>query len=119
MYKYKAFVERVIDGDTAEVIFDLGFNLALFGKIRLKGVNAPEVKGETAEAGKKATEFLRGLIEGKTIFARTYGKDKYGRWLADVYVDGEYVNKKLIDSGNAKPYMIRKQQPKQQEQKGA
>lgn len=105
MYHYKAYIDSVVDGDTAHVIFDLGFNIALYEKIRLKGINAPELKGDTLEAGEKAREYLRELVEGKQVEIQTYGKDKYGRWLADVFLDGENINQKMIDSGNAVPYM--------------
>ncbi|MCK4429246.1 MAG: hypothetical protein KAU95_02630, partial [Candidatus Aenigmarchaeota archaeon] len=42
-YKYKAKLVRVVDGDTIEVVMDLGFYIQLKEKLRLAGVNTPEI----------------------------------------------------------------------------
>ena len=44
LYSYKIHVRRIIDADTIEVDIDLGFGIVMTGqKIRLFGINAPEV----------------------------------------------------------------------------
>ena len=50
MYEYKAYVEKVYDADTITVTLDLGFNTCLNKqKIRLSGIDAPEVRGDEKE----------------------------------------------------------------------
>lgn len=95
----KAVVERVVDGDTVSLTFDLGFGVQLEGQhVRLVGAasgvarwfNAPESRGPLAtEAGRAATEALRELLpEGQPVVVETFkgpGSDKYGRWLAAIW----------------------------------
>lgn len=91
-------VDRIIDGDTIE------FNST---SVRLLGINAPE-KGE--KYSKKATEFLKDQIYNKTVKLEfgTQKKDRYGRILAYVYLNGENINLKLIKRGLANPYFYQK-----------
>ena len=118
MYQYHIDkVVRVIDADTIQVVFDLGFHLKLNATCRLYGINAPEVRGPEKEKGKEATEFLKKLIEGKTLWCRTRKnpkkqQGKYGRWLVDLFIDnrgcddhGMNVNRELIRRGHAVIYM--------------
>jgi len=91
MYTYKAFVERVLDGDTFEATVDLGFRLSWRGIFRLKGIDTPETWRPKSEAerthGEKATEFVKKLIENKIITIRSYGAGIYARYNADVILD--------------------------------
>ena len=64
-------VVRVIDADTIQVVFDLGFHLKLNATCRRYGINAPEVRGPEKEKGKEATEFLKELIKDKTLWCRS------------------------------------------------
>ncbi len=118
MYQYHIDeVVRVIDADTIQVVFYLGFHLKLNATCRLYGINAPEVRGPEKEKGKEATEFLKKLIEGKTLWCRTRKnpkkqQGKYGRWLVDLFIDnrgcddhGMNVNRELIRRGHAVIYM--------------
>ena len=76
MYEYSATVVKVYDGDTITVDIDLGFGIVLRKqKIRLYGVNTPEVRGEEKELGKKVRDLLREKILGETIIVKTI-KDK-------------------------------------------
>lgn len=88
MYEYHAIITAVYDADTVTAEIDLGFMSHLKKvKLRLYGINAPEVRGEERPEGLKARDWLREQILGKDVFIRTY-KDKtgkYGRWLADIY----------------------------------
>ena len=108
-YLFNAKVTRVIDGDTVVVDVDLGFFVTLRDQtLRLAKVNAPELKGKTAEEGAKSKEALRQLVEGKDVVLRTYksGNDKYGRILAEVFVGDKNVNDWLVTEGLAKPFMV-------------
>ena len=105
MFTYSATVTDVYDGDTITVSIDLGFYTHLKKqKIRLYGINAPEMRGPEKERGTLARDYLRGLILGKEVIIRTFKdrKGKYGRWLAEVTTtDGIQVNQDMIDNGHA------------------
>ncbi len=93
----EAFVARVIDGDTVEI--ETG------EMIRLLGINTPE-KGQYYY--RESTEFLKDLIEGKTVLLEKNkeDKDKYGRLLRYIHIDSTLVNLELVKKGYATIYMI-------------
>lgn len=106
LYRYKASLVRVVDGDTWEGVLDLGLNLTAQEMVRLFGVNAPELHGATKEAGQRAKLFTEFWMTGKTLYItseafRPY--DSFGRVLATVYREGDTVslNDALLRSGNA------------------
>ena len=53
MYEYKAKLVRVIDGDTIDCIIDLGFDVRLKERIRLKGIDTPETRTRDLEEKKR------------------------------------------------------------------
>lgn len=73
-YRYAADVLRVIDGDTLEVRVDLGFSVYVAERIRLRGVNAPELnrRGPTGEDGVRARDWVVAYLE------RAGALDAYG-----------------------------------------
>lgn len=90
LYMYKAIVTKVYDGDSITVDIDLGMGVWVKGeKIRLAGINAPEVRGEEREEGLKSRDHLRMLIAGQEIWIKTEKdkKGKYGRYIATIYKD--------------------------------
>lgn len=118
MYEYKAFVVSVYDGDTITVNIDLGFGVMLKNqKVRLMGISAPEVRGESREAGILSRNYLCDMVINRSVTIRTHKtKEKYGRWLADVTVncdncpDGSShinVNEKMVRMGYAEPYLLK------------
>ena len=98
--EFEAEVLRVIDGDSIIVKNDDGKF-----PIRIKYIDAPEIQ---QKHGKESKDFLSNLISGKSIFISSPYKDRYSRYLSDVYIyDDEtaiYINAKLIKSGNAWVY---------------
>jgi len=93
--RYYAQVLRVIDGDTFEALVDLGFGISQKFKVRLDGIDTPEI---TTHAGKKIREFVRQLIEGKQVILIESGTEKFGRALAKVELaDGRDLTKFLIE----------------------
>lgn len=108
-YWYVAIVTEVYDGDSITIKQDMGcFIKREEVKIRLKGINTPELRGDTREAGLIARDALRTLILGKKVVINTYldRTDKYGRLLGIIYTeDGLNVNQWLIDNGYAVAYM--------------
>lgn len=101
LFTYPASVVGVIDGDTLTAAVDLGFGVTTVQTLRLRALDAPEI--ETA-AGREAKEFLEKILpQGSSVLIRTHRSDKYDRYLADIFVNGEHVNQKLVDEGFAIP----------------
>ncbi|MBW7474193.1 thermonuclease family protein [Paenibacillus oenotherae] len=90
-------VGRIVDGDT--LVTESGH------KIRLIGVNTPEVKGESRPLGLKASEYTASKLEGKRVilFPDTGDTDRYGRLLRYLFIEGEMVmfNEMLLRDGYA------------------
>ena len=94
-------VTRVIDGDTIEL---LGGE-----RVRFLGIDTPEtVKPNTPVQcfGKEASAYTKALLEGKTVTLTrdVEDRDKYGRLLRYVYLDGLFVNEALVRDGYARVY---------------
>mgnify|MGYP003137237686 FL=1 len=107
MWEYRGFVRKVYDGDTITVDFDLGFDIVLKNqKIRLIGINAPEVRGKSRPDGLISRDALRSRIANKWVTIKTEKdkKGKYGRWLGTVVLGDENINEWLISEGYAKKY---------------
>lgn len=113
MYEYRAEIVSVYDGDTCRADIDLGFYTTLKSvEFRLLGINAPERRGETLQAANVSRDNLRAMILGKRvrIVTKKDEQEKYGRWLATIYVaDGDVeidVNRWMVNHGYAVPYMV-------------
>ena len=115
MYEYFIKeVKNVVDGDTIDVIIDLGFDILFASRVRLAGIDTPESrttdKAEKA-LGIEAKEYLKKqLKDAKSVVIRTEkmnSSEKYGRILGWVYVNGESesVNNKMINDGYAWGYL--------------
>ena len=107
MYEYRAYITKVYDGDTVTADIDLGFGVELKGqKLRLAGVNAPEVRGSEREKGLESRDWLREKILLETVYLKTMkdSKGKYGRWICEIYRNSEKkysVNSQLVELGLA------------------
>ena len=120
IYIYKAELIRVVDGDTVDLIIDLGFDTSRKERFRLYGIDAPEMR---TAAGKKAKAWLEdALMPLETIYVQTLQlstkakRDKYGRFLAVLYSEFgdvrtklpegslalESINSRMIEVGHAK-----------------
>jgi micrococcal nuclease len=103
MYNYTAKVVRVVDGDTIDVEIDLGFDIWHKTRLRLANIDAFE---RYTDQGKKATEYvIEALSSQPTYEITTYKTDKYGRYLAEIFIKGNSLNKSLVDIGLAVPYV--------------
>ena len=106
-YTYNALCTSVYDGDSVTLDIDLGFNMWMRNqKIRLLGIDTPELRGEERSAGLVAAARLRDLIENHEVTLRSHRDKagKYGRWLGTIYLDGVSMNQLLLDEGLAEPY---------------
>lgn len=103
LYTYKATVIRWVDGDTVWLRVDLGFRLWMEEDFRLFGLDTPE---HNKPGGVEATAFSRAFAPvGTQVTLKSYkDPDKYGRWLADVFVGSESINIALVANGNAVSY---------------
>lgn len=105
-----AEVRRVIDGDTIEVMVDMGFKRYSIERLRLLGVDTPEMRGDQRELGLLSKMFVEDkFLNNKNIVIQSEKGDAFGRWLADVYYtdnNGQqiYLNNELIEKGFAVPY---------------
>ena len=112
MYQYKIKkITKVIDGDTVDLDIDLGFNITISHRVRLKDIDAPETRTldlEEKDKGIQAKLWLEKELskEGEWIIETTK-EDKYGRMLGTLYLVGEpvTVNERMLNEGIAKPYM--------------
>ena len=116
MYEYKATCIKVVDGDTLDLEIDLGLKIFTRQRVRLKGINTPEIRGLEREEGLKAKEFVENFLffsssfhhlfmRSKPLTIKTF-KDKqgkYGRWIVDVFNSaGASLCDQLLEKGLAK-----------------
>jgi micrococcal nuclease len=117
LYHYQATCDYVVDGDTVDLSIDLGLFIQRTERIRLYGINAPEMKGATKAAGQKSKEFVVKALMASLGAARPRlwietvldKSEKYGRLLGKIWyektVNGTLemvcLNDELVDQGLA------------------
>jgi micrococcal nuclease len=110
LYHYKIKdVVRVIDGDTIEVVIDLGFDISIKEKLRLANIDAPELQTKDKLEKKLAIEamkYLKKWLKSQTqLYIRTSKDDKYGRILGEIFGDnGICINQLLLENSYAWKY---------------
>tara|TARA_E500000331_G_C17174434_1_gene677622 strand:+ start:375 stop:797 length:423 start_codon:yes stop_codon:yes gene_type:complete len=111
MYEYGCTVERVVDGDTIDVVLDLGFDIRFKSRVRLYGIDTPESRTRDKDEkvrGKMAGSFLKRAVKnGTKVVIQTKLKDsrgKYGRVLGNVIVDGLNINETMVKNYLAVAY---------------
>ena len=110
-------ITKVLDGDTIDVVIDLGFDLYKKERVRIAGVDTPEKRTRNLEEkalGLDATNWLKDKLEGAIsgdddLVIRTElvgGVGKYGRLLGWCYIGDSAVslNEMMIEEGYAWPY---------------
>jgi len=112
-YNYKAKCIKVIDGDTLELEIDLGLNILTRERVRLFGINTHEIFGvkigsDEYNLGMKSKTRVEELVSGKEVSVTTIKdkKEKYGRYLAKIYIDGVCLNDLLVSEGLAVIYLV-------------
>ena len=115
-YTYRAWLERVVDGDTLIAVVDLGLgHFTRPQRFRLRGIDCPEL---STQAGRNARDSVQAALEGvEFVVLATHRTDTYGRYLADVrYLPGEsdpefvrtrgtYLNGQLLQEHLAVRYL--------------
>ena len=110
-------ITKVLDGDTIDVLIDLGFDLYKKERVRIAGVDTPEKRTRDLEEkalGIDATNWLKDKLEGAIsgdddLVIRTElvgGVGKYGRLLGWLYIgtDELSLNEQMIAEGLAWEY---------------
>ena len=101
---YQWRVVGVVDGDLMTCLDESGGQ----HKVRLAEIDAPDL-GQ--DYGTQAREKLADYVFGKTVQVVDQGKDRSGRWIARVYVDGVDVNRELVAGGDAWHYAAASSDP--------
>jgi micrococcal nuclease len=114
MYEYRVKqVLKVVDGDTIDVVIDLGFDISYTSRVRLAGIDTPESRTTDAREkilGLEVKEYLKKALDGATdIVIRTEKVDsseKYGRILGWLFVNKQTgsLNTELVNKGYAWSY---------------
>jgi micrococcal nuclease len=109
-YTYKGEVVYVVDGDTIDVVIDLGFRVSIQQRVRLLGVNAPELHSSSMEErvdAIRAREWVFNHLQDKEVVLISHkpiSVDKYGRYLAQVWIGDLNVNAELLKLNLVKEY---------------
>ena len=115
MYEYKIANIRVVDGDTVDCDIDLGFDQWMHKqRIRLTGIDAPEIRTKNLEEkklGLDAKQWLNEMLDTEVrLRCDEYNaRGKFGRILGSLMIeisDGEWlnVNQAMIEEGHARYY---------------
>jgi micrococcal nuclease len=115
MYEYYVKkIENVVDGDTIDVVIDLGFDILFASRVRLAGIDTPEsrTKDKAEKAlGLESKEYLKKhLKDAKSVVIKTEkmnSSEKFGRILGWVYINGDTasLNDMMINDGYAWGYL--------------
>jgi micrococcal nuclease len=104
---FDAKVINVVDGDTIDVVIDLGFSMTTQQRLRLYGIDTMETNSKDPllkENGLSAKKFVSDSVLNQDVTIHTFKPDKYGRYLANVYFKDMFVNEELKRRGLAKEY---------------
>lgn len=105
MYRYNAKLLRVVDGDTIDVMIDLGFDIQIKKRVRFLGINAPESRTRDLEEKKRglaAKERVKCILaENETFEVHSEELGKYGRVLGSIYITKlnkkDFMTKKCLN----------------------
>tara|TARA_Y100000310_G_scaffold267965_1_gene280326 strand:+ start:345 stop:764 length:420 start_codon:yes stop_codon:yes gene_type:complete len=109
MYEYKCEVKRIVDGDTVDVIIDLGFSIHFSTRVRLYGIDTPESRTRDKDEkvrGFLSKDYLKEWLDQGGVIIRTYRdkKGKFGRVLGEMVVGGRNINLLMVDENYAVKY---------------
>jgi len=107
LYYYKVSkVIKVVDGDTVDVMLDLGFDIHIKCRVRLMGIDAPETRTKDKaekKRGMASKARLKDLLKDG-LMLHSHGKGKFGRILGEFYSCGVNLNAIMVAEGHAKEY---------------
>jgi len=101
---HNALITNVVDGDTYDAVVDLDFDIKITIRIRLFGINCPEMSHKS-KAGFEAKKFATDLLLGKAVKIDYKRHDSFGRVLSCVWIDGSSVGDILVANEMAVIYV--------------
>ena len=116
LYTVRGLVERVVDGDTILARLDCGFRTIRSERLRLRGLDTPELYSEVGKLARTFVEDALAAVDFVVICSSA--RDLYGRYLADLFylpgtddpnevlTEGIFLNRQLLDEGLAEPYLL-------------
>ena len=109
MYEYRVTsVSKVVDGDTVDLVLDLGFGLYKKERVRVAGIDTPESRTRDLvekKYGLEAKVYLQGMLENaENLTVKTEKDGKYGRMLGWLYAGDLNINQRMLDAGYAFEY---------------
>jgi len=99
LYTYEADVTEVVDGDTYHCIIQLGFDVIIEQRVRLRRLDAPDVITADGQQAKKVLRKILDRSKGRILIKVSKTGDQYGRYLVDTWVNGVNIDQDLLDSG--------------------
>lgn len=111
-YTRKAVITRVIDGDTVQGIIQLGFNCMVEHRLRVLGIDCPELNATDPtqrELAIHAKDFVTKAILNRQVYITSHKSDSFGRYLATIEYQDDQGNvldlaEELLKAGLAKEY---------------
>ena len=104
-------VTKVVDGDTIDVVIDMGFDILFKSRVRMFGIDTPESRTRDLtekKFGLMSKKYLQDRLKNaKKITIKTHkGEEtgKFGRILGEIFCDGENVNQAMCNEGHAVAY---------------
>ena len=102
-------VTKVVDGDTIDVVIDLGFDIMYKSRVRLFGIDTPESRTRDKvekKYGLLAKQFLKDHLKGKIVIKTHKDNEtgKFGRILGEIFVNGININELMCKKGHAVEY---------------
>lgn len=115
LFTYGARIIKIVDGDTLELMIDLGFDVWKEHRIRLRGINTAEIE---TNIGLKAKQFVEQQLNNceMVVVKTSRAIDIYGRYIGDIFykegetnrddiiTKGSYLNNELLAQGLAELY---------------
>jgi len=99
-YVRKATVLRVVDGDTVDMLVDLGYNVTISRRFRLLGIDCPE-RNTNFNGWTSSKLHLEELIGDGLVTGQSTKADSFGRYLVELFKDGQSLNLKMLSDGFA------------------
>ena len=112
LFTFRGKIRRWADADTPIVLIDQGFGKWIIQRLRLNGIDAPEID---TLAGQRAKKWIENeLKDAENLVIKTYKTDKWDRYLVDVFylpkekdlrriaAEGLWLNGRMVEAGIAK-----------------
>ena len=111
-YTYSIEIVKIVDGDTVDVLIDLGFHVTIKKRVRLQGINAPESRTRDLSEKKKGLASKARLKElcsaeefgAPKLVLKCHGLGKYGRVLGEIFNHNCSINRMMVLEGFAEKY---------------